>query len=848
MGSGSARVILALWAALTAVCPVLAQNAPRFGDAASFVVLGNGSVTNSGATQITGNVGVSPGNTVNGLSSANFILGDVRRDDALARAARSDGNRIDDELAGTVCNVTLTDAELGGKRLTGGAYRFLSADVALSGTLILDAEGDRDAVWIFRIDGALTTAPGASVLVVGNGYDGNVFWRTGGAATIGARTSFIGNLFAAGNIVFQDRASLSGRAISRGGSVSLTANRLSLCCAPITVRPASVPNGTLGTDYRQTFTADGGVAPYTFAVTSGELPFGLTLDPAGALHGTPEQTGVFAFTVTATDVAGCSGSAAYTIEIAECETSTVLPPATIGAGYGPVSLFDGTVCSITSGVLPRGMSLTGCALTDPPETEGTFKFVVESGGRRRCFTIEVRDCPIEFTTDPEDGTACVPYSHTIGVTGGVALYVFSSPPLPCGLTLSATTGTLSGTPPAKATCVVPVTVTDALGRSCSRTFTIEIGCGPPEPVVLPNATVCVLYDEPLPPHACGEGVTCSGDAPPGLEVEEDCRISGVPTMSGTFPFPVESRTSDGCVITHEVTITIEKCREVTLSPLPPMVQGVPYDETIEVTGGDCEYSLTADSLPEGIDIDGLRIHGTPSEPGPYAFTLTAVNAASRCSGSRDYTLDCGPLDITPSTLSNGQVGVAYAGIGFSVTGGTAPYTFTITSGSLPPGLTLTGDTLSGTPTTAGTYAFGLSVTDGNGCTGTVEVCAIDIDPGTCPGIGSLALSPDDLPPATPGAPYAAAITPSGGTPPYTLTLSEGTLPVGLFLVPAGIAGVTAETGTFPLTITATDSNGCRVSRCYTLYVGTAIPTLSQWALLLVGALLAMAGWVVAGRA
>ena len=316
MRSGSARVILTLSAALTVGGSALARNAPRLGDAASFVVLGKGSLTNSGATQITGNAGVSPGNAITGLSSSNFLLGEVRRDDALARAARGDSNRIDDELAGKPCNVTLTDAELGGKRLTHGVYCFPSADVALSGTLILDAEGDRDAVWIFRIDGTLTTAPGVSVLVVGNGYDGNAFWRTGGMATIGARTSFIGNLFAAGNIVFQDRASLSGRALSRNGSVSLTANRLSLCCAPITVAPASVPNGIPGTPYRQTFTANGGIAPYTFVITSGSLPFGLTLDPDGVLLGTPEQTGTFTFTVTATDQVGCSGSEAYTIEIA----------------------------------------------------------------------------------------------------------------------------------------------------------------------------------------------------------------------------------------------------------------------------------------------------------------------------------------------------------------------------------------------------------------------------------------------------------------------------------------------------------------------------------------------------
>jgi Putative Ig domain./Protein of unknown function (DUF3494). len=307
---------VALCAAFTAGHAALAQTAPRFGDAASFVVLGNGSVTNSGATRISGNVGVSPGNDVDGLSASNFSLGDVRRDDALARAARSDAQRIDDELAGAACTGIITGAELGGKTLTRGVYCFPSAFAALSGPLILDAEGARDAVWIFRIDGTLTTAPEASVLVVGNGYDGNVFWHSGGAATIGARTSFIGNLFAGGNIVFQDHASLSGRAISRNGRVSLTTNRLSLCCAPITVHPASVPNGNIGTPYSQTFTADGGLAPYTFTMTSGSLPLGLTLHSSGVLQGTPKQRGTFAFTVTAIDATGCAGSAAYRTEIA----------------------------------------------------------------------------------------------------------------------------------------------------------------------------------------------------------------------------------------------------------------------------------------------------------------------------------------------------------------------------------------------------------------------------------------------------------------------------------------------------------------------------------------------------
>ena len=71
---------------------------------------------------------------------------------------------------------------------------------------------------------------------------------------------------------------------------------------PITVNPASLPNGTTGTPYNQTVTASGGTGPYTFAVSAGALPTGLALNAnSGAITGTPTVAGPFNFTIQATD-------------------------------------------------------------------------------------------------------------------------------------------------------------------------------------------------------------------------------------------------------------------------------------------------------------------------------------------------------------------------------------------------------------------------------------------------------------------------------------------------------------------------------------------------------------------
>lgn len=84
----------------------------------------------------------------------------------------------------------------------------------------------------------------------------------------------------------------------------------------MTITPASLANGFVGTSYSQTVTATGGTSPYSFSVSIGTLPAGLALSSAGALTGTPTTSGNFAFTIKGTDANGCMGTQSYTIIVA----------------------------------------------------------------------------------------------------------------------------------------------------------------------------------------------------------------------------------------------------------------------------------------------------------------------------------------------------------------------------------------------------------------------------------------------------------------------------------------------------------------------------------------------------
>ena len=225
-----------------------------------------------------------------------------------------------------------------------------------------------------------------------------------------------------------------------------------------------------------------------------------------------------------------------------------------------------------------------------------------------------------------------------------------------------------------------------------------------------------------------------------------------------------------------------------------------------------------------LEYDGIRWRpGAPTPPGlgirgghQMVYSVEAgglVLFGGRSSGLQDDTWvyrSC--LRVGPQRLPGGSVNTAYQAQS-TVTGGTPPYNFALTSGALPPGIVLSaGGLFSGTPTVEGAYTFGVTVTDVSGCAVehtfhlVVEACF------------GLSVTPPSLDPGTEGVPFLATLTATGGTPPYSFTLTGGSLPPGLSLSPTGvISGVPSPVGVYPFSVAVTDGVRCG-NAAYTLTI------------------------------
>jgi hypothetical protein len=241
--------------------------------------------------------------------------------------------------------------------------------------------------------------------------------------------------------------------------------------------------------------------------------------------------------------------------------------------------------------------------------------------------------------------------------------------------------------------------------------------------------------------------------------------------------------------------------------------GVAYSTTLSASGGTTPYtwSITSGTLPAGLSLNASTgaITGTPSaavNSTPLTFKATDSGSPAQTK-SVNLTLTIAPATVVINTTSlpNGQVGTAYSTV-LSASGGTTPYTWSITSGTLPAGLSLNASTgaITGTPTAAVTSTpLTFKVTDSGSPAQTQTAnLTLTIAPAT------LVISTSSLPNGQVGTAYSTTLAASGGTTPYTWTLTSGTLPAGLSLNAStgAITGTpTATVTSTPLTFKATDS-------------------------------------------
>ncbi len=239
-------VLTLLTATLMAGSIARAAHAPvGLGTADSFAVLAGTTVTNTGASVVNGDLGVSPGSAITGFPPG-IVNGTTHAADAAAAQAQADLTIAYDDAAGRAPTQDLTGTDLGGLTLTDGTY-FFSTSAQLTGTVTFDAQGDPDAVFIVQIGSTLTTASASSVSLVNSADACNVFWQVGSSATLGTSTAFRGNILALTSITLNTGATIEdGRALARNGAVTLDTNVITRSvCAPVgTPTPTPTPSAT----------------------------------------------------------------------------------------------------------------------------------------------------------------------------------------------------------------------------------------------------------------------------------------------------------------------------------------------------------------------------------------------------------------------------------------------------------------------------------------------------------------------------------------------------------------------------------------------------------------------------
>jgi hypothetical protein len=193
-----------------------------FGTTSTFAVLAGSTVTNTGATAITGDLGVSPGSAVTGFPPGT-VSGTIHAGDATAATAQTDLTAAYNDAAGRTSGAISVSGDLTGLTLAPGLYKSTSS-LGITGTLTLNALGNANAVFIIQMATTLTTGVGSQVILTGGAQAKNIIWQVGTSATLGANSSFQGTILANQSITLNTGAQMRGRAMARVGAVTLDTN------------------------------------------------------------------------------------------------------------------------------------------------------------------------------------------------------------------------------------------------------------------------------------------------------------------------------------------------------------------------------------------------------------------------------------------------------------------------------------------------------------------------------------------------------------------------------------------------------------------------------------------------
>jgi hypothetical protein len=633
---------------------------------------------------------------------------------------------------------------------------------------------------------------------------------------------------------------------------------------PLTITTRELPRGSVGTTYSQNLGASGGQTPYTWSISSGNLPEGITLNPAGVIAGTPERAGTTSFGLKLTDAVGASATATLSITVNPAVTvlsfdTQSLPDGVIGQDYSETLRASGGNApyrwEVSQGRLPDGLQLSEAGLiVGKPTTVGEIDFEIKISDQSgqsltRQLSIDIDPAPqlVILNQSPLPLAAIgVPYRVQLQAASGTAPYNWVKKKkrkfgtLPEGITLSSD-GVLSGTPGAQGTFNFTIRVTDAAGKVANKPFAIEVGPPPPPLAIrsesLPNATQGLAYNARL-EAAGGVGPYSwaieSGVLPDGLVMSTEGVITGRATTTGSTTFTIRLKDSLGTSSTKPFFITV-------VPPPPPLViQTIqlpettaerPYSQSLQATGGVPPYTwaIASGNLGAGLNLtaDGI-ISGTPTVAGTSVFVVRVTDSAQQAT-TRTLAINIKPADKlapfgtleTPdyrATLSNVATGTGWAldNVGVvalevmvdGVKVGEATY-------GLPrPDVAINWRSF---PNSANAgFRFTFDTTKFSNGEHILSVKLIDAA-GNVTVIGArpfqaqnqvLQIATTDLTRPRKGEPYSFQLGAINGRPPYSWSLVSGSLPQGLSLNASGvISGTPTVFGNFSFSVRVTDSGG-----------------------------------------
>ena len=516
------------------------------------------------------------------------------------------------------------------------------------------------------------------------------------------------------------------RAIDANNCSNTQAYALVVACPAIALSPSSLSGPIVGTAYSASVTASGGTSSYTYSVSAGTLPPGLSLASAtGAITGIPTAPGTFNFTLQASDANTCLGTRAYAVTVTAPVINiipSVLPSGVVGtsysvnlsageagfniqlaksstgidtlakadavlAGTNRISNYTGTSATVnyfgggggdgnfTGGILVPGgtaeeFALKATAFIDIP-TAGAWTFGTNSddGLRVRIDGLDViNDDALHSNADRFGTTTLTAGIHVIELvffehTGGEAVELFAAQ------------GSFS---------------------SFNTSFKLIGGSGG---LVTYRSSGAYTWS------------VVTGALPTGLSLNTTTGLlSGTPTVAGTTNFTIRATDSYGSAGNTAYALTIT-CPTIAVTPtaVPDATVGSSYSQSFAASGGSAPYTwtVTSGTLPAGLtlSVDGT-ISGTPTAATTATVTIRARDAYL-CTGFQSITINtvCPALTISPATIADATLTTPYSQT-LSASGGTAPYTWAVIGTGLPPGVTLSAaGVLSGTPTAIGTYSF-----------------------------------------------------------------------------------------------------------------------------------------------